>query len=432
MNFVTMDEWTKDKLTILIGLIGGIKFRFVGTFYASEILIYILLYYASWDYIKANKYAWNIFKLGILWLFSAVVTDLWVGNDTINSLKGTFNVIFFFMQFPVIYWLLYDKPLRYLYYLVAVALVSLPNLYFFGPEFTDFISGSQGENIWFFYALSPIATASIGWFYYKQKIGVNISCILIIAFGVFMLFHGSRNIFLSMAMAAVLLYQIAKISQDEFADQVEYYKQHIVKLFIYMFVGIICVNFAYETLASSGTLGEQAYKKYLKQSASENMLEGGRSETFMGAWLIEQSPIIGYGSFAMDKNDSYHIKYAREHGNVYIPFPWERRMPAHSHLVGAWMENGIGGGIFWIYVLFLMWMILRSGAFLSIPLLLPAVLMEFTGNLWDIFFSPFGLRVPAAFFIMFLTILYYKFINKEYCLDEPDERESSISLNNNC
>lgn len=418
-----MDEKTKDKLTILIGLIGGIKLRFIGTFYAGEILIYILLFYANWDYIKSNKYAWLIFRLGVFWFASAIVTDLWVGNDTINSLKGIFNVAFFFMQFPVVYWLLYDKPLRYLYYLVAVAIVSLPNLYLFGPEFTDFVSGAKGENIWFFYALSPIATATIGWLYYKHKISVKTSCVIMVAFGIFMLFHGSRNIFLSMAMAAVIFYQIAKKSKSEFTDQLVYYKEHILKLFLYMFIGVVCVNFAYETLASSGTLGEQAYKKYLKQSASENMLEGGRSETFMGAWLVGLSPVIGYGSFAMDKGDYYHIKYAHSHGKAYIPFPWERRMPAHSHLIGAWMENGIGGGIFWLYVIFLMWNILKSGALLSAPLLLPVVLMEFTGNLWDIFFSPFGLRVPATFFLMFLTILYYKFINEENNCDEPYDRE---------
>lgn len=205
---------------------------------------------------------------------------------------------------------------------------------------------------------------------------------------------------------------MGKLESYNIIDAVQIFKRKIVKIFVLMFIGMIAVSNIYENLASSGALGAYAHQKYIQQSNKGNMLEGGRGETFMGMELISRSPIIGYGSFAMDIGDQFHREYAREHNQTYKPFLWTRKMPAHSHVVGAWMENGIGGGIFWIYVLFLFWKVFSSGAMLSEPAMLPAILMTFTARIWEIMFSPFGLRVPETFFIMFMAILYMNFQNE--------------------
>lgn len=405
-------ERKKDYLTIIIGLISGVKFRFIGTFYAGEILIYILLFNIGWSNIKTNKYAWNLFKLAWLWLGIAIITDIFVDNDFISSIKGEFNIIFFLFQFPVVYWLLYDKPVRFLYYLIAIAIVSIPNLYLFGPEIDESQFGLMGENIWLYYSLVPIAIAFISWLYYKGKIGSTLACIMMIGFGFYMLFHNSRNLFLTMTMAAVLLSQISKLHFYALDDAIEIFKTKIVKIFLLMFIGMLAVSNIYENLASSGTLGAYAYRKYMLQSSKGNLLEGGRGETLMGIELIKRKPILGYGSFAIDEGDQFHREYAIDHNLPYKMYPRIRKLPAHSHIVGAWMENGIGGGLFWGYVLYLFWKIFKSGAMLSIPVLLPALLMTFTTRIWEIMFSPFGLRIPETFFLMFLTIIYMDFENK--------------------
>lgn len=405
-------ERRKDLLTVVIGLIGGIKFRFIGTFYAGEILIYLLLFGVGFSYIKSNKYAWTLFKLAWVWFVSAIITDFFVENDLISSLKGEFNIVFFVLQFPVVYWLLFDKPERFLYYLIAIGIVAIPNLYLFGPEIDESNYGLMGENIWLYYSFVPVVIALISWLYYKDKISAKTACLMMITFGFYMLFHNSRNLFLTMTIAAVILYQIDKLNSNDLTASVQIFKTKIVKIFLFMFVGMLAVSYIYETLASSGTLGEYAYQKYVRQSQSDNILEGGRSETFMGIDLIKRSPVIGYGSFPIDEGDQFHKNYAYEHNLTYKSYPRIRKLPAHSHIVGAWMENGIGGGIFWAYVLVLLWKIFKSGAMLAEPTLLPALLMTFTARIWEILFSPFGLRVPETFFLMFLTILYVNFQNK--------------------
>lgn len=406
---MTLDQ-KKNYLTILIGLIGGIKFRFIGTFYASEILIYLILIGIGFTYIRQNKYAMHLFLFAMLWLLSAFITDLITDNDTINSLKGAFNIIFFAAQFPAVYWLLYDKPERFLYYIIAVGIVSMPNFYLFQPQLNDSAFGLMGENIWKYYAMVPTAVATISWLYYKGKIGPSIASILMVGFGIFMLFHNSRNVLLTMAMAAVLLSQMGKLKRYPLNSAIPIFKHRIVRILLCLFIGAIAVSIIYESLASSGALGSYAYEKYIKQNTAENILEGGRAETFMGIELIRQSPILGHGSFAMDERDQFHREYARNHNMVYQPLPYLRKLPAHSHIVGAWMENGIGGGIFWIYVLFLLWTVFKSGAMLTVPKLLPAVIMQFTNIFWSILFSPFGSRVSVSFFLILLTVIYSKFL----------------------
>lgn len=399
-------ERLKDHLVIIIALLGGVKFKLFGTFYASEIIIIILSVFISWKNVKNNKYAWNLFKLACLWIAFSIATDLYVNNSTINSLKGTVSIILFAIQFPVAYWLLCDKPVRFLYYIVIIGLVSIPNLYLFGPEIDEKTFGEMGENIWLYYAMVPLATGCISWLYYKNKINAKVCSILIGGFGLFMLFHNSRNVFLTMAMAAIILYQISCYKSPNFNLILAKYKRSTIKTFILLFIGLIAVNAVYEHLAGSGALGAYAYQKYVKQSQAESILEGGRSETFMGIELIKRSPIIGYGNYATDRRNAFHRQYAKDHNLTFIPLQNDLRLPAHSYIVGSWMANGLGGGIFWIYVIFLMWQVFKSGTFLIYPKLLPLTLISFMQLAWNILFSPFGLRMPVSFFLMFLCIIY--------------------------
>lgn len=402
---MTLDK-RKDYLTIIIGLLAGFKFRFIGTFYASEILILFICFFIPWKPLFSNRYASNIFKLTILWLFSCVITDIYVGSSPLDSMKGAFNLIFFIFQFPVIYWLISDKPRRFLYYLIAYGIMSLPCFFMFGPTINDEDSGIMGENIWLYYSMVPLAVGVISWLYYKHKIGYRLCSLMMVGFGFFMLFHNSRNVFLTMSMAAVLLYQIDKYNGD-----LQQFRRHIPATVMILMIGAIAINFSYSYLASNGILGEYAYNKYMAQSKADNIIEGGRGETILGIELIKKSPILGYGSFAMDKGDAFHKAYAKAAGKKYVRPIIERRMPGHSYIVGAWMQNGIGGGIFWLYILILMWKYFKSGAITRGNALLPAILMTFTATFWDILFSPFGLRIPVAFFLMYLSTVYSQYRN---------------------
>lgn len=154
---------------------------------------------------------------------------------------------------------------------------------------------------------------------------------------------------------------------------------------------------------------------YKQKLSGGNALEGGRAETFMGIQLITENPIWGYGSYARDKNDAFHARYATEHNTEYIwTGDWDRFLPGHSHIVGAWVQNGILGGLFWLYVLFMCWKVFSSGCIMYEPRMLCLLMFQSVAFLWDLCFSPFGDRTFTLFLIITLFIIYDRAMKGDY------------------
>jgi O-antigen ligase len=221
----------------------------------------------------------------------------------------------------------------------------------------------------------------------------------------------ARNPFLMGTIAMFLLLLLNKHVGGYNTSTIAYFKKRVPMFFILAMVGVGLAGSIYEKLAANGTLGVEAQEKYYKQKMNgSNALEGGRSETFMGILLIKENPIWGYGSYARDKGDVFHMRYASEHNTDYN---WtgdnDRFLPGHSYIVGAWMSNGILGGLFWLYVLWVMWLAFKSGCFLCEPRLLCLLMFQLCAFMWNVFFSPFGDRVFTMFLIIgVFTIFDYE------------------------
>ncbi|TPQ49416.1 hypothetical protein C2U72_18620 [Prosthecomicrobium hirschii] len=170
--------------------------------------------------------------------------------------------------------------------------------------------------------------------------------------------------------------------------------------------GLLIVN-AYQYAASEGLLGHDAQDKYRAQGEADvGLLVGGRSELLASVPAIIDSPLLGHGSWARD------IKYAllylteREKAGLAVTGLISDLIPTHSHLLGAWVEHGFLGAVFWIWALFV------TGKGLITAIQKPTPLTGFIvfigiGLLWDIPFSPFGLErrvlVPAMLYLMILV-----------------------------
>lgn len=403
-------EKKKDYFVLLIGLLGGVRMRLMGTFYLSEIIIYVSTLFIAWYLYRRNPYVKTMIRLGGLWLVGCVVADL-VNETAMNdALKGAFNIIFFLLQLPFVYWAIHDKPSRYLHYIIGCGIMSLPNYFFFGTtneeleEEVLFI-----DDIWFYYSFVPIATAVLSYLYYRGRLNKQLIYGSALVFGIFMLFHNSRNIFLSMSMGVILMYYIDHCTKGLLKETVKRFRSRIVVLFVGLMAGLYLVDVIYENLAADGTLGDYAYQKYMRQKYSEEGLASARGETFMGLELISRNPILGYGSYAKDKGDKFHLEYSLKHKTEYIAPAAERYLPAHSHIVGYWLNHGILGGLFWLYVLWLMWRVIRTGSILMEPRMLLLFVLCYTNKLWDIIFSPFGNRVGMAFFLVYMAIVYQEY-----------------------
>jgi hypothetical protein len=157
------------------------------------------------------------------------------------------------------------------------------------------------------------------------------------------------------------------------------------------------VTAMYQTLAAAGYLGAAALSKYQKQTeGSLNMLVAGRSEVLGSIPAIIDSPIIGHGSWARDIRYVLIRLATLERSGYEIGFI-DDRIPTHSALLGAWVQAGMAGAVFWGWIVILA---LRAGfrMFLS-PSSLPLAAYMICMLLWDSLFSPLGMEqrilIPA-------------------------------------
>lgn len=146
----------------------------------------------------------------------------------------------------------------------------------------------------------------------------------------------------------------------------------------------------YEYSAQSGLLSEKDQQKYSEQSSgSGGLLLGGRTESLATVQAVIDSPILGHGSWARDAK--YHdimVLKILESGKKPGYNMFGDLIPSHSFLMGAWVEAGIAGAIFWIYIFYQicrsLWRATGGEPFLAV--------FAFIGmtTMWDILFSPYG------------------------------------------
>lgn len=165
----------------------------------------------------------------------------------------------------------------------------------------------------------------------------------------------------------------------------------------------------YGLAAESGMLGERSRDKYETQSALGDIgvLLGGRSESLVTVQAIQDSPLIGHGSWAKDR---YYAElrqlmlYRLGFVNRFIE-PETDLIPTHSHLLGSWVEAGIGGALFWVGVLGLIIAALRRLYASDDPLRPYLVFLMFL-FIWDILFSPFGAQRRLTNGFLMVAVLF--------------------------
>jgi len=390
----------RDVFTLMLGLLAVVKIRVVGTFSLSEFLLLAMYFTSSVYRWKRDRNCVKLFVFASLWLVGTVISDYVNQSDTIDALKGAFFIVMMMLLIPPIYSLLYDKPERVLLYFVGTGISGLYSHFFAA---TDFIKETMASDVYRFYAYAAFGSVFVYIFYFKGKKNLAIFIREVIA--ILTLFHASRNYFLTTTIAAVLLLYINKIKGST-QQRVISFRKKVPTLLVAGLIGVLMVDVVYEELASSGVLGQAAFDKYMTQKQTGNIVQGGRMATFMGIELIKQKPITGWGSYAKD-TWGFMSNYYYQHNIDDITSPeLEYELPAHSYIVGAWMQNGILGGVFWIFIIVLVWKIFKSGCLLHEPRILGMMMYLFVGLLWDWAFSPFGDRMRFLFIMLSMLVIY--------------------------
>ena len=404
-------EDKKDRLVFLVGCFSSVYISLVGRVYIGELIIFFLyLFKPEVRRISFPPFMKKVRNLLWIWLASAIVSDLVRGTPMVDSIKGMISILFLILLLPFVYWALHDKFERWFDFFLG-SIVSSQITYYFLTSTTEFGS----TEIWKIYAYIPLITALAGLLY---KAGhAKLSCFTFFLCGFWGLYNGSRNCFLICSLAFVVILYTRRFAYNSLKESFAAYKKHILGLAVLLIVGLVAVDLSYEYLAVNGHLGDEAYEKYMKQTNNDVGLASGRVESLIAASLVTKSPIFGYGSYAKDRTNYVYNYYISHNLNINIRrFDYdedsvENMLPRHSRIFGLWMWHGMGAGLFWLFVVFLFYRVLRSGCLLMYPELLGLTIYTLFLEIWNTFFSIMGERLGPLFFWTFLLLVYDKYVS---------------------
>jgi hypothetical protein len=187
------------------------------------------------------------------------------------------------------------------------------------------------------------------------------------------------------------------------------WKKYLTLAVIFSF-GAYLILQLYGELALRGYLGEKAESKYIMQSEGRfGLIISGRINVVGAMLALADSPIIGYGSWADDNNGyfyrafellGYDPKEVATDQTLY-----DNRIPTHSYILEAWVEHGLLAAGFWFFTLWFMVRFIKRVPFME-PTLMLVMCVQFWLFLWNMFFSPLGVRSVVGGMLAAMILLY--------------------------
>ncbi len=362
------------------------EFELVGRIFASELILTALLPFLVW-----RRGSWlrrplprTFLVLAGLWLAGQITTDLVRESDFADYSRGWAKIAFTISNFCSLYLLLYGNRRRFLLFAVGIVVGSALRL-------------AQPVYIDMSYALTWKfllgTTATLGLVLLSQTRPLAnlrfMPALAMLALGFYSLILGSRSLAGVTMLASVFLVVSRGTRYRAPAGRGATVREALVVSVAGL--GLAAAVLAlYGFAATAGYLGEQAHALYQTQGLGDfGVLLGGRPEFYAAIRAVLDSPILGHGSWARNSEYALDIMDLSRFGyDTYMREDLEL-IPTHSHLMGAWVESGILGAVFWGWVLVLLARVLLSLHRLGEPL---GPMIAFFALLlaWDIPFSPFG------------------------------------------
>lgn len=192
------------------------------------------------------------------------------------------------------------------------------------------------------------------------------------------------------------------------------------------FAGLLLAQI-YTFLVSAGILGKAASIRLQLQGGGSPilMLLGGRNEVFYSIPAALDNPILGYGSQPM--SPGWITENGRETlfqlglSTLANAAPVNGVLPTHSFLMGGWIEAGVFGLTFWLWILLVacrsVIVLFRKTERDTIVTTFMVILM-----IWNLFYSPFGgtTRFVTSATVAFLVFIYTQSRKNEQMLSKVE------------
>lgn len=395
----------------LLGLGARLQVQVIGFLPFSELAVWLLFPFWLPTYTSRGvlRSSGLLIPLCGLWLASAVISDMYWSTELTLAARGAARVLVYLASIPfAVVFFGQDTWRRLIFFTLGLIPSVILSAYVFQ-------SGTQvgREMVWgrtlinfetHWVAVAVFTAQLINLLVYHRSKTVAYAASLLA--GGINFYNGSRSAGAAFAIGVPL-----SLSRNVLAAR----KARGAKLsplgLVLFFAATVAIAWgvieAYSYSASEGMLGETSRRKFEAQSRTPaGLLLTGRIELVGGVLAVRDSPILGHGSWKLD-TDRYYARALQVMEINADPAHYYARgyplIPSHSHLVGAWVENGLAGGIFWAYVL------LIAARALYRPLaderhLRLWVSCAATALVWHIVFSPISGRLETAVALaVFLT-----------------------------
>jgi len=341
--------------------------------------------------------------LALVWLLSQVITDLAIGTRWDLAARGAARVIVLLVMIPFFSWYFRDHVVPKIAWITVGSIPSgILSAYVLRSgvhEGRELVYGEaiiNWETHWAFIGNAAIALVALAFYKRRRLLGYA----TVAAMGAIQMALGSRAAGAG-AVAAVAL----TIGYNTVAGGRLRFPR--ISLRVVAIVGIAAILAvtaiyqAYSYAAWNGYLGERAFAKISNQSRYKyGLLLGGRPDTVPGILAIIASPIVGYGSWPLDEKGFYHqaceLTQSRADPNFYkTGYP---KIPAHSHVLAAWVEGGVFASFFWFYVIYVVSRAAVTPLYHESRLRLWATIGA-VALTWHVMFSPISGRLRTAMYL---------------------------------
>lgn len=414
-------------VAFLIPVLTSVKINIIGHFFPGEILTTLMLP----SVILHIGFYWNSKHIKILlvmltlWSLSLMLTDIIRETDFTDYSRGWAKQLFLMINIIVFYNLFKGSKLRIYYAFLGLGIFYLFNGYLA-------YSNSDIPQMWKFglgngMALLILSFSAVLLKNTKQRRYIIFNTGLLLLLGIISLFLNSRSLGGMFLMSSGALW----ILSNKKLNRQKHKKKNILMLCVWGGGLIFSTLMVYDIGAPRGWFGDKTARKYemqyIKGFGPFGIILGARSEFLVASQAIADSPFIGHGSWAKDVK--YRIMLIRlryqmnDHAKKETAYnEISNLIPSHSHLLGAWVEAGFLGAVFWVLVLMLFVRLTQNWEILS-RRIQPILAFLIIWSIWDILFSPFGGErrifwgVVLALLLFLLDEVKEKQMNSKNCVD---------------
>jgi len=374
-----------DLLVFIIPASQLVEFDVVGRLFAPDVILLALLpvVLLSKAHFLKMRLPRTFLVLGLIWFAGQVTTDFVRSTPFEDYARGWAMIAFTLTNFSVLYVLLFQNARRIVIYTVGSVIGNLL-IYFLHP------SGFAVGDPWKFGYGFEI-TAFLVLLATSPRVRSNLAAPAILIFAAALnVYNGARSLGGACFLVGtyLLMRQIGRARREQGSPMTFAGALFMCALLALSAVGVLQI---YQYYAGNGLLGYAAQQKYEMQSSGRyGVLVGGRGDFLVALEAALDSPIVGHGSWAKD------WRYASQEDAIVKGLGYRTLgganswlIPTHSHLIGAWVDAGILGIVFWIWVLSLPLRVLMQLYATAEPLA-PLIAFLAVILIWDVLFSPYG------------------------------------------